>query len=109
MEVSTSSASTAVHWLLFSLLMLCSLPGPSLSILLCGDDCLNNTNLEICQKPPSNTKLLDIMAFFPCNTPSFRARGLTVAAQLAAKNVVKDSSLLSGYKLNLVIDNTMVS
>ena len=109
MRVSTSSATTSVHWVLFSLLLLCSLLGPSHSILLCDGDCLNGTELEICQKPSSDTTLLDIMAFFPCNTPGFRARGLTVAAQMAAKNVIKNSTLLNGYKLNLVVDNTMVS
>jgi len=48
------------------------------------------------------------MGFFPCNVPDFRARGLTVAAQMAIRAVLRNSSILPGYRLELSFNNTMV-
>ena len=81
--------------------------GQSRAILLCDGDCMGNTGLDICQALPKNKTQLNIMAFFPCNTPDFRARGLTVAAQMAVREI-GTSSLLPDYSLKLLVENTMV-
>jgi hypothetical protein len=83
----------------------------SLSLDLCDErDCANNTDLEICRpfQDSSNKTPLYLMGFFPCNT-RVRARGLTVAAQMAIRAVEKNSSILSNYSMRLSFNNTKVS
>ena len=83
-------------------------PGKVSSIILCDGDCINQTDLEICVKPgPDRTPLL-VMGLFPCEVPEFRARGLTVAAQMAIKELQKSTTVLPNYRLNLDVSNTMV-
>ncbi len=94
------------HLLLGCLYLLC-LPYTSHSILLCDGDCRNNS-LEICQETPKDETLLSVMALFPCNVDGFRARGLTVAAQMAVQKIANEPSLLNGYRLKLQVENTMV-
>ena len=87
-------------------------PPSASSITLCDGDCTNNTELEICkplQDSPERPVPLPVMAFFPCNTDGFRARGLTVAAQMALRAVLRNASILPGYRLELSFNNTMVS
>lgn len=88
-------------------LYLLHLPYSSHSILLCDGDCRNNS-LEICQETPKDKTLLNVMALFPCNVPGFRARGLTVAAQMAVQKISNETNLLNGYRLKLRVENTMV-
>ena len=86
-------------------------PPDALSIMLCDNDCNNTqaTDLEICQPFPDTQRVpLRLMGFFPCNVPDFRARGLTVAAQMAIRAVLRNSSILPGYRLELSFNNTMV-
>ena len=93
------------------LLALLWLPPGTLSIILCDNSC-NSTqaaDLEICQPFPDTQRVpLRLMGFFPCNVPDFRARGLTVAAQMAIRAVLRNSSILPGYRLELSFNNTMV-
>ncbi len=93
--------------MLLSCLYLLFLPYTSHSILLCDGDCRNNS-LEICQEPPKENTLLNVMALFPCNVDGFRGRGLTVAAQMAVQKIANETGLLSGYRLKLQVENTMV-
>ena len=97
--------------LLGCLLALLWWPPSASSITLCDGDCTNNTELEICEHPPDSPGIvpLPVMAFFPCNTDGFRARGLTVAAQMALKAVLRNTSILPGYRLELSFNNTMVN
>ena len=97
--------------LLGCLLALLWWPPSASSIILCDGDCTNNTELEICQPPdsPGVRVPLPVMAFFPCNTDGFRARGLTVAAQMALRAVLRNTSILPGYRLELSFNNTMVN
>ena len=94
--------------LVSSLLLLFA--APSLSLDLCEEsDCANNTDLEICRPfGGSNKTPLYLMGFFPCNT-RVRARGLTVAAQMAIRAVEKNNSILPNYSMRLSFNNTMVS
>ena len=92
------------------LLLLLLFPAPSLSITLCDDgDCTNNTELEICRPFNNSNKIpLYLMGFFPCNS-RVRARGLTVAAQMAIRAVERNESILPGYSIRLSFNNTKVS
>ncbi len=95
------------YFVLLGFLYMVSLPWECYSILLCDSDCRNNP-LEICQDIPKTKTLLSVMALFPCNVAGFRARGLTVAAQMAVQKIANESNLLSGYRLKLQVENTMV-
>lgn len=101
-------ARVAAATLVSSLLLLFA--APSLSLDLCDErDCANNTDLEICRPFGSSNKTpLYLMGFFPCNT-RVRARGLTVAAQMAIRAVEKNNSILPNYSMRLSFNNTMVS
>ena len=92
----------ALAWTLF--------PAAVRSLILCDGECTlqNFTELEICQKKTSSKTPLPVMALFPCNVPDFRARGLTVAAQMAVNEIEKNSTVLQDYRMELVVDNTMV-
>ena len=81
-----------------------------LSLNLCDEgDCVNKTDLEICRPFSSSNKTpLYLMGFFPCNN-RVRARGLTVAAQMAIRAVEKNNSILSNYSMRLSFNNTKVS
>ena len=99
--------------LLGCLLALLWWPPSASSNILCDGNCsTDSTELEICkQDPPGVVPLpvpLPVMAFFPCNTPFFRARGLTVAAQMAVRAVLKNTTILQNYSLELSFNNTMV-
>ena len=92
-----------------SALLVSQLPPPSQAIILCDGDCVDNTELEIC-RPFNDTRTpLYVMAFFPCNTDTFRARGFTVAAQMAIRAVQREATLLPDYSLRLAFNNTQVS
>lgn len=94
---------------LSALVFLSQHPRPSQAIILCDGDCMDNTELEIC-RPYNDTRTpLYVMAFFPCNTNTFRARGFTVAAQMAVRAVQRDRTLLPDYSLRLSFNNTQVS
>ena len=82
----------------------------SLSLDLCDErDCANNTDLKICRPFGSSNKTpLYLMGFFPCNT-RVRARGLTVAAQMAIRAVERNTSILPNYSMRLSFNNTKVS
>lgn len=94
---------------LSALVFLSQHPWPGQAIILCDGDCMDNTELEIC-RPYNDTRTpLYVMAFFPCNTNTFRARGFTVAAQMAVRAVQRDTTLLPDYSLRLSFNNTQVS
>ena len=96
--------------LLGCLLALLWCPPNVSSIILCDGDCSNNTEqLEICEPFQDSRVPLPVMAFFPCNTDGFRARGITVAAQMALRAVLRNTSVLPGYRLELSFNNTMVN
>ena len=85
-------------------------PPSASSNILCDSACSNNTELEICNPLPDSPGVvpLPVMAFFPCDSPFFRARGLTVAAQMAVRAVLKNTTILQNYSLELSFNNTMV-
>ena len=78
---------------------------------LCDGNCVNNTaELEICRIPDQpERQLIRLLGLFPCNTELFRARGLTPASQMAINRINDDTSLLPGYRLELLVNNSMVS
>lgn len=82
---------------------------PSRPIVLCDEGCMDARDLGICMKDdaPGRVPLL-LMGLFPCNVPDFRARGLTVAGQMAARAVRLSPSLLQDYRLEISFSNTMV-
>ncbi len=83
----------------------------SRSTILCDEGCAdsNTADLGICMKDTSAGRVpLLLMGFFPCNVPDFRARGLTVAGQMAARAVRLNSSILQDYSLELSFNNTKV-
>lgn len=88
--------------------LLLSQPSSSRAIILCDGDCLDNLDLEICRPFSDTKKPLYVMAFFPCNTQTFRARGFTVAAQMAIRAVQNNGTILQGYSLRLAFNNTKV-
>ena len=96
--------------LLGCLLALLWWPPSASSNILCDSACSNNTELEICDPLPDLPGVvpLPVMAFFPCDSPFFRARGLTVAAQMAVRAVFKNTTILQNYSLELSFNNTMV-
>ena len=95
------------NYLSLSVLMLIVIQ-PSRSIILCDERCANLTvPLGICTKNTSGTPLY-LMGLFPCNSNDFRARGLTVAGQMAVRAVNRNSSILQDYRLVLSFSNTMV-
>ena len=94
-------------------LLLVSLFQDSRSIILCDEGCKGSpgaSDLGICQKDtnPDKTPIF-LMGLFPCNVPDFRARGLTVAGQMAVRAVRLDTSILQDYRLELSFSNSMVS
>ena len=78
-------------------------------LLLCDGDCANNTELEICREIADSRQKITLLGLFPCNTPVFEARGLTPAAQMAVNQINQHSMLLPGYRLQLLVNNSMVS
>ena len=102
-----------LNYCLLLWVLLASLFRESRSIILCDEGCLSSSDaadLGICMKSSSadsRTPLL-LMGFFPCNSPDFRARGLTVAGQMAARAVRLNSSILQDYRLEISFNNTMV-
>lgn len=97
-----------MYLILQATLLLLSLSLPSRAIILCDGDCMDNLNLEICRPFNDSRKPIYVMAFFPCNTGTFRARGLTVAAQMAIRAVHNHSTILQDYSLRLAFNNTKV-
>lgn len=95
------------------LLITCSLllflyhPKRAHSIILCDEDCIGQ-QLDVCMKDDQNKIPLNLMGFFPCDGPDFRGRGLTVAAQMAVRAVLRDPNILPNHSLRLSFDNTMV-
>jgi len=92
--------------------ILISITANTNALLLCDGDCANNTDVDICQKEADNRFPIVLLGLFPCNTPSFRARGLTPAAQMAIRQISfsgKNPNLLPGYRLQLLVNNSMVS
>ena len=86
-------------------------PGMVSGLILCDGDCgegevLSGEN-EICSAFDAETRI-PVMGLFPCNVPSFRARGLTVAAQMAVRAIIRNNSILPGYRLDLKFSNTQV-
>ena len=96
--------------LLGCLLALLWWPPSASSNILCDGNCsTDSTELEICEPLPDlGVVPLPVMAFFPCNTPFFRARGLTVAAQMAVRAVLKNTTILQNYSLELYFNHPMV-
>lgn len=84
-------------------------------LLLCDGDCINNTDLDtglnICTKINDSRKVITLLGLFPCNSEVFRARGLTPAAQMAIYQINEnsDNSFLPGFRLQLLVNNSMVS
>ena len=77
---------------------------------LCDGDCKNNTAmLDICMEDNDTRQPIRLLGLFPCNTEVFRARGLTPAAQMAIRQINNNTSLLPGYRLELLVNNSMVS
>ena len=79
---------------------------------LCDGSCMNDTaELDICMSPEDDDSrhLIRLLGLFPCNTELFRARGLTPASQMAISQINDDTSLLHGYRLELLVNNSMVS
>ena len=81
----------------------------SKAIILCDEGCADSgADLGICMKDSSEKVPLLLMGLFPCNVPDFRARGLTVAGQMAARTVRLDQDILQDYSLQLSFSNSMV-
>lgn len=70
------------------------------------EDC---TELEICRKSSDSRQAILLLGLFPCNTDRFRARGLTPAALMAINQINRHSSLLPGFELKILFNNSMVS
>ena len=86
------------------------LVGGTEGLLLCDGDCMNNTDLQICRKSTNDLrKVITLLGLFPCNTRVFRARGLTPAAQMAINQITSNSSLLPGFRLQLLVNSSLVS
>ena len=83
-------------------------PGSVSSLVLCDGDCANATEPEICLPFPDRIPLR-VMAFFPCDVPSYSGRGLPVAAQMAVRAILRNDSILPNYRIELALNNTMVS
>ena len=82
-------------------------PSTVSGIILCDSDCINNTELDVCMKTLTQTAL-PVMGLFPCDVPEFRGRGLTVAAQMAVRQLQRNDSVLPNHRLELSVSNTMV-
>jgi len=85
------------------------LVGDTKGLLLCDGDCMNNTELQICRKTSDSRKVITLLGLFPCNTRVFKARGLTPAAQMAINQITSNSSLLPGFRLQLLVNSSLVS
>ena len=94
-------------WFLLLVVVLASVFKISSSIVLCDEGCRNAGDLGICEKVTGKIPLY-LMGFFPCNSGDFRARGLTVAGQMAARAVRMNSSILQDYRLEISFSNSMV-
>ena len=108
---TVKSSFLSSYWLLLvvsGLLLLLCYPEGSLSIILCDGDCADNTQLDVCMKDDQSKTPLYLMGFFPCDVTDFRGRGLTVAAQMAIRAVLRNTSILPNYSLRLSFDNTKV-
>jgi len=85
------------------------LVGGTEGLFLCDGDCIDNTDLQICRKISDSRKMITLLGLFPCNTQVFRARGLTPAAQMAINQITSNSSLLPGFRLQLLVNSSLVS
>ena len=80
-------------------------------IRLCDGDCVNNAELDICMSPEDDDprQPIRLLGLFPCNTELFRGRGLNPAAYMAINQINDDTSLLPGFRLELLVNNSLVS
>ena len=108
-QLFPSSCLTFSICLIPAVVFLLCQPPPCRAIILCDGDCMTNTDLEICRPFNDSRTPIYVMAFFPCNIPNFRARGFTVAAQMAIRAVQNNGSILQDYSLRLAFNNTKVS
>ena len=78
---------------------------------LCDGDCMTDMELDICMPPEDDDprEPIRLLGLFPCNTEDYRARGLTPASQMAISQINDDMSLLPGFRLELLVNNSMVS
>lgn len=77
---------------------------------LCDGDCTYSTELDICMPEDDDPRQpIRLLGLFPCNTELFRGRGLNPAAQMAISQINNDTSLLPGFRLELLANNSMVN
>ncbi len=87
-------------------------PCTASGIILCDGHCssVNQTGegVDVCMKPNKSQVRLLVMGLFPCEVQAFRARGLTVAAQMAIRSLQNSTTVLPNHRIELSLSNTMV-
>ena len=90
-------------------------PSDVAGVILCDETCASpdRGNASVCIQEKDSRQEILLLGLFPCNSPNFMARGLTVAAQMAVRQISYNDSqrdrLLQGYRLKLAVENTQVS
>ena len=83
-------------------------------VILCDETCASpdrGNNASVCFQEKDSRQEIALLGLFPCNTPNFQARGLTVAGQMAVRQISYSDNtthLLSGYRLKLYVENSQV-
>ena len=86
--------------------------GEVAGVILCDETCASpdRGNASVCLQEEDSRREIALLGLFPCNTPIFQARGLTVAGQMAVRQISYSNSttLLQGYRLKLYVENSQV-
>ena len=86
--------------------------GEVAGVILCDETCASpdRGNASVCLQEKDSRREIALLGLFPCNTDNFQARGLTVAGQMAVRQISYNNStnLLQNYRLKLYVENSQV-
>ena len=86
--------------------------GEVAGVILCDETCASpdRGNASVCLQEKDSRREIALLGLFPCNTANFQARGLTVAGQMAVRQISHNNStnLLQNYRLKLYVENSQV-
>ena len=91
--------------------------GEVAGLILCNETCASpgRGNASVCLQEADHRQEIALLGLFPCNTPIFQARGLTVAGQMAVRQISFNGStahllpvLAPVYRLKLYVENSEV-
>ena len=79
------------------------------SIKLCDNAC-SESSASVCSREDDGSKEeILLLGLFPCNAEDYEGRGITVAGQMAVRQINNRTDILENYRLTLLVEDVMVS